>query len=77
MMPPRYVVVNGNQLGRVYAYAPDTLWVDRGLVTRGGYFSADPLTVSRVLHPREDVREATREDFREFRVLPPPDLVLD
>lgn len=72
MSDPRYVVMNENTLGYIYAEQPDTLCVLHGSVLKGGHdWKNGPVLIT----PLDKVRDAGLADFEEYRCSPPPGMV--
>lgn len=68
MNDPRYVVMNEHTLGCIYAECPDKLCVLHGSFLKGGYdWRNGPVSIS----PSDTIRDASLQDFREYRVMPP------
>lgn len=65
----RYVVLNENTLGYLIPEMPDYIGILAGSVLNGG---PDPLQGTALVTPgHSKVRQATLEDFANFRVMPP------
>lgn len=69
MAEPRYVVMNENTLGYIDSGRPDLLCILHGSVLKGGHnWVNGPVYLS----PSDAIRDASAEDFREYRVCSPP-----
>jgi len=66
---PKYVVVNENTLGYIYAEQEEYIGVLRASVLRGAPFRGKDDLISSF---GQNIRPATKEDFNLYRVKVPP-----